>query len=173
MDATEQAMAQEESKKDPFLDFPKGTFNMDEFKRVYSNEDTEKKAIPYFWDKFDAENYSIWHCAYKYPEDLTMVFMSCNLISGMFQRLDKMRKHAFGSMILFGENNNSQIEGVWFWRGHKLAFELSTDWQVDYESYKWTKLDPADDKTKKMVNEYLLWEGDFDGKKFNQGKIFK
>ena len=58
---------------------------MDDFKRVYSNEDTEKKAIPFFWEKFDKENYSIWHCVYKYPEDLTMVFMSCNLISGFVE----------------------------------------------------------------------------------------
>jgi elongation factor 1-gamma len=42
----------------------------------------------------------------------------------MFQRLDKMRKHAFGSMCLFGENNNSTISGVWFWRGQDLAFEV-------------------------------------------------
>ena len=43
----------------------------------------------------------------------------------MFQRLDRMRKHAFGSVILFGENNNSTISGVWFWRGQDLAFEVS------------------------------------------------
>ena len=29
--------------------------------------------------------------------------MSCNLIGGMIQRLDTMRKNAFGSMCLFGE----------------------------------------------------------------------
>ena len=48
----------------------------------------------------------------------------------MFQRLEKMRKHAFGSVALFGENNNSQIAGIWFWRGHELAFKLCPDWQV-------------------------------------------
>jgi elongation factor 1-gamma len=26
---------------------------------------------------------------------------------------------------------------------------------------------------KKKINEYFAWEGDFDGKKYNQGKIFK
>jgi elongation factor 1-gamma len=158
---------------DPFAAMPAGKFNMDAFKRVYSNEDTATKAIPWFWENFDPENYSIWYGEYKYPEDLSVVFMSCNLISGMFQRLDKMRKHAFGSVCLFGTDNNSTISGIWVWRGHDLAFELSPDWQVDYESYAWKKLDPKDESTKKTVNEYLLWEGDFDGKKFNQGKIFK
>ncbi|VDN56031.1 unnamed protein product [Dracunculus medinensis] len=149
------------------------TFVMDAFKRVYSNEDTATKAIPYFWENFDAENYSIWFCEYKYPEELTLTFMSCNLISGMFQRLEKLKKNAFASMCLFGSDNNSTISGVWVWRGHELAFTLSPDWQVDYESYDWKKLDPADEKTKKLVNEYLLWEGEFGGRKFNQGKIFK
>ena len=91
----------------------------------------------------------------------------------MFQRLDKMRKHAFGSVILFGTDNNSTISGVWIWRGQDLAFSLCPDWQVDYESYEWKKLDAKDEQTKKLVNEYWLWEGDFGGKKFNQGKIFK
>lgn len=173
LDPSEEAMALEPKKKDPFEAYPKGTFNMDEWKRTYSNEDTIEKAIPYFWQNFDAENYSVWYCEYKFPKDLTQVFMSCNLISGMFQRLDKLRKNAFASMALFGTNNDSTISGVWIWRGHDLAFELSDDWQVDYESYKWTKMDPKDEKTKKMVNEYWAWEGSFDGKSFNQGKIFK
>lgn len=57
------------------------TFNMDDFKRVYSNEE-EAKSIPYFWEKFDPENYSIWFGEYKYNEELSKVFMSCNLIGG-------------------------------------------------------------------------------------------
>lgn len=53
------------------------------------------------------------------------------------------------------------------------SFQLSSDWQVDYESYEWKKLDPQDEATKKLVNDYFLWEGEHKGKKFNQGKIFK
>merc|ERR1712024_69340 len=74
-------------------------------------------------------------------DELTMVFMSCNLIGGMFQRLDKLRKNAFSSVCLFGENNNSTISGIWVWKGHDLVFELSDDWKIDYASYDWTKLD--------------------------------
>uniref|UniRef100_A0A2H1VZ97 Elongation factor 1-gamma n=1 Tax=Spodoptera frugiperda TaxID=7108 RepID=A0A2H1VZ97_SPOFR len=159
--------------KDPFDSMPKGTFNMDDFKRCYSNED-EAKSIPYFWEKFDPENYSIWYAEYKYPEELAKVFMSCNLITGMFQRLDKMRKQAFASVCLFGTDNDSTISGVWVWRGQELAFPLSPDWQIDYESYDWTKLDPASPDTKKLVQDYFSWTGvDKQGRKFNQGKIFK
>ena len=51
--------------------------------------------------------------------------------------------------------------------------QLADDWTVDYPSYDWTKLDPDDEKTQLLVKEYFSWEGSFDGKKFNQGKIFK
>uniref|UniRef100_A0A671PRJ5 Elongation factor 1-gamma-like n=1 Tax=Sinocyclocheilus anshuiensis TaxID=1608454 RepID=A0A671PRJ5_9TELE len=112
---------------------------------------------------------------YRFPEELTMSFMSCNLITGMFQRLDKLRKNAFASVILFGANNDSCITGIWVFRGQDLAFTLSDDWQIDYESYTWRKLDVDSEECKTMVKEYFAWEGEFKhvGKPFNQGKIFK
>ncbi|CAF1100095.1 unnamed protein product [Brachionus calyciflorus] len=79
----EDLAASEEPKNDPFATMPKGTFVMDEFKREYSNKDTLTVAIPYFWSHFDKENYSIWYCEYKYPQELTQTFMSSNLIGGM------------------------------------------------------------------------------------------
>jgi len=173
LDAADQALAAEPKSKDPFDALPKGTFNFDDFKRVYSNEE-EAKSIPYFFEKFDPENYSIWIGEYKYNEELSKVFMSCNLITGMFQRLDKMRKAAFASVCLFGEDGNSTISGIWVWRGQDLAFTLSPDWQIDYEVYDWKKLDAKSEETKKLVTQYFSWSGaDKDGRKFNQGKIFK
>jgi elongation factor 1-gamma len=123
-DETDDVYASEPKQKDPFSEMPKTTLNMDEFKRVYSNEDTAEKAIPYFWKNFDNENCSIWFCEYKFPEDLKQVFMTCNLVSGFYQRLEKLRKHAFASMCVFGENNDNTIAGIWFWRGQGLAFEV-------------------------------------------------
>merc|ERR1711993_227406 len=158
----------EKKAKDPMEAVPKGNFDMDDFKRFYSNND-EDKSIPYFWEKFDKENYSIWRCDYKYADELTMVFMSCNLIGGMFQRLDKLRKNAFSSVCLFGENNNSTISGIWVWKGHDLVFELSDDWKIDYASYDWPKLDADSEETKTLVDQYFKWEGtDKEGRKFNQ-----
>ena len=49
----------------------------------------------------------------------------CLLSTGMFQRLEKMRKNAFGSMIIFGESKKNQIGGIWFWRSQELAFTVS------------------------------------------------
>ena len=124
-----------EKKPDPFEKMPKGTFDLEEWKRFYSNND-EPESVAWFWEHFDHENYSIWRCDYKYNDELTMVFMSCNLIGGMFQRLDKLNKNAFASVCLFGQNNDSTISGIWVFKGHQLAFELDDNWQIDYASYE-------------------------------------
>ena len=42
----------------------------------------------------------------------------------MFQRIEKLRKNAFASMGVFGENNNNTIAGVWFWKGQGLPFPV-------------------------------------------------
>merc|ERR1712024_415403 len=163
----------EPKKADPFEKMPKGTFDLEEWKRFYSNND-EPESVAWFWEHFDHENYSIWRGDYKYNDELTMVFMSCNLIGGMFQRLDKLNKNAFASVALFGENNASAISGIWVWRGQDLVFELSEDWQIDYSSYAWKKLDPDAAETKDLVTQYFSWTGnDLEGRKFNQGKIYK
>lgn len=159
--------------KDPLDALPAGNFNMDDFKRFYSNND-EDKSVPYFWEKFDPEHYSIWMGSYKFNDELTKIFMTSNLVGGMFQRLEKLRKNAFASVCIFGEDNNNTISGVWVWRGHELAFPLCEDWQIDYESYDWKQLDVSTDETKSIVNRYFRWEGeDSEGRKFNDGKIFK
>merc|ERR1711973_420727 len=63
-----EAPAMPPKKKDPLDELPAGTFNMEDWKRSFSNN-------------------PIWRCDYKYNDELTMVFMSMNLIGGMLQRL--------------------------------------------------------------------------------------
>lgn len=67
-------MAAEPKNTNPFDTLPKGTFDLDDFKRFYSNED-ETKSIPYFWQKFDPNHYSIWLGEYKYNNELTKVIL--------------------------------------------------------------------------------------------------
>jgi len=169
----EDDLPKEPKSKDPYAGLPKSSFDMDAFKRTYSNQDTEKVAIPYFWEHFNKEDYSIWLAEYMYNDELTLIFMTCNLVGGMFQRLEKLRKTAFASIGIFGKDYDASISGIWIFRTQDLAFSLNEDWAIDSPSYKFTKLDADNPDHKKIVNEYLLWEGDFGGKQFNQGKIFK
>jgi elongation factor 1-gamma len=43
----------------------------------------------------------------------------------MFQRIEKLRKNAFASMCVWGEDGNNTIAGVWFWKGQELVFPVS------------------------------------------------
>ncbi|TKC52328.1 hypothetical protein EI555_012581 [Monodon monoceros] len=79
--------------------------------RKHSKEDTFSMALPYFGEHFDKNDWSLWYSEYRFPEELIQAFMSCNLITGMFQRLDKLRKNASVGVMLFGTNNSSSISG--------------------------------------------------------------
>ena len=53
------------------------------------------------------------------------MFMVSNLVSGMMQHIEKLRKYAFASVLILGEEDNAAIEGVWVMRGQELAFNVS------------------------------------------------
>lgn len=101
--------------------------SMDAWKKVYCNEDTETIAIPYFWENLDKEGYSIWFAEYKYNTELARMFMTANLIKGMFQRLEKIQKTCFGNILVFGKDNDAAIAGLWVLRGQQLVFDVSLE----------------------------------------------
>ncbi|KAL9547278.1 hypothetical protein MBANPS3_006247 [Mucor bainieri] len=145
---------------------PPSKFIMDAWKREYSNNDT-KDAIKWFWDNFDSEGYSIWKVDYKYNDELTLTFMSNNLIGGFYARLERAHKYAFGSMIVRGENNNNTISGYFVIRGQEVPFEIYD--AADYGSYDFQKIEPAQyEEKKEEFYKYLAWEFDdcVDGKVF-------
>jgi elongation factor 1-gamma len=146
---------------------PPSPFVMDAWKREYSNNDT-KDAIKWFWENFDKEGYSIWKVDYKYNDELTLTFMSNNLIGGFYARLERAHKYAFGSMIVRGENNNNNISGYFVIRGQEVPFEI-TD-AADYGSYNFQKIEPAQyEEKKEEFYKYLAW--DFED--CVDGKVFK
>lgn len=171
--AADDAMAAKKA-KDPWFGMP-GDYDFDAWKRCYSNNDTVPTAMDYFWDKYDKENYSLWFCKYKYGDEISMPFMASNLIRGFFQRIEKMRKNSFANMCVFGgkQKGDIDIQGVWFWKGQDLAFEMCEDWKVDYDCYTWEKLDSDNADHRLKVQEYFAWEGKFDGKSFYEGKTWK
>ena len=104
---------------------PHSDFNLDGFKRLYSNsKDIAGEVMPWLWENMDREGWSLWKAQYDYIDDLKKIFMASNLVSGMFQRLDKFRKHGFSSVLILGEDDNVCIEGVWLMRGQELAFSV-------------------------------------------------
>jgi hypothetical protein len=59
----------EEKKKDPLDLLPKGSFDLEEWKRFYSNND-EEASCAWFWQHFDPQHYSIWRGEYRSGDQL-------------------------------------------------------------------------------------------------------
>jgi len=156
----------------PLDQLPPTSFVLDEWKRQYSNNDGAV-SIKWFFDNVDREGYSVWFCEYLYSKEQTQLFMTCNLVGGFLQRLDKLRKYGFGSMIIFENEQEKcfEISGAWLFRGQDVPAEMTNC--DDYVLYEWKKADLNNEDDKKKITELFNWEGHFDGRKFAQGKVFK
>lgn len=170
------AAAEEEAPKPkhPLEALPRATFPLDEWKRQYSNLDTPL-AMKWFWENVNFEEYSLWKVKYKYNDELTLTFMSNNLIGGFNARLEGSRKYLFGCASVYGENNASIIEGAFLIRGEEYlpVFDVAPD----YESYEFTKLDRNNADDKAFVENMWSWEAGITegGKEYPHasGKVFK
>jgi len=161
---------------DPFATLPKGTMDLDEFKRTYSNKPTYMNSVPYFWEHVDKSVYSLWLGEYSENTKGKMNFMVSNLASGMLQRIEKLRKHAFARILCLGKNaehDSFGITGLWLFRCKELAFKLSPDWQTDYESYTWRSIDLDSEEAKKLVPIFFHEEETYNGREIYDEKVFK
>jgi len=170
----EDEFGEEKSKKKNPLDFlPPSTFDLEEWKRVYSNKDTRSEAIPWFWSHFDPSGFSIWFGDYKYSDEQHKLLMTVNLLGGYIQRLDKLRKYGFGSLVIFGSEPTLSIAVCFLVRGQEIPPELSEC--DDSENYTWRRADVSNPNDRELINDFWAWDGKFGGRTlpFNQGKIFK
>ncbi|KAI6090804.1 eEF1-gamma domain-containing protein [Hypoxylon rubiginosum] len=160
--------------KHPIDLLPRSAFALDEWKRYYSNHD-EADSLKWFFENVPFTDYSIWKCRYKYNDELTLTFMSNNLIGGFNTRLEGSRKYLFGCASVYGENNDSVIEGAFVIRGDDYVpvFDVAPD----YESYEFTKLDPTSEEDKAFVASMWTWDKPVveNGKEYKHasGKVFK
>ncbi|KAI1839531.1 hypothetical protein JX265_013619 [Neoarthrinium moseri] len=160
--------------KHPIELLPRATYPIDEWKRFYSNND-EAESMKYFWEKVPKDEYTIWSVKYKYNDELTKLFMSSNLIGGFFTRLEASRKFIFGCASVYGQDNDSVIEGAFLIRGDNAvhAFDVAPDW----ESYDFAKLDPESAEDRAFVESMWKWDAPVtvNGKEYPhaQGKVFK
>ncbi|KAI5888030.1 eEF1-gamma domain-containing protein [Schizophyllum commune H4-8] len=165
--------AKEKKEKNPLDDLPKSSFNLEDWKRAYSNKDTRGAdgALEWFYQNFDKDGFSIWRVDFKYNNELTQTFMSSNQIGGFFARLEASRKYLFGSVGVLGESNNSVISGIFILRGQEVEPVISA--APDWESYEYKKLDLANEADKAFFEGACAWDLEIDGKKWVDGKNFK
>ncbi|KAK0635665.1 hypothetical protein B0T17DRAFT_480589 [Bombardia bombarda] len=170
----EEPAAEAPKAKHPCELLPKASFPLDEWKRQYSNSETPD-ALKWFWENVPFNEYSIWKVLYKYNDELTITFMSSNLIGGFNNRLEGSRKYLFGCASVYGINNDSVIQGAFVIRGddYKPVFDVAPD----FESYEFIKLDPTNAEDRAFVEAEWTWEKPavVNGKEYPhaQGKVFK
>ena len=94
---------------------------------------------------------------------------------GFFARLEASRKYIFGCASVFGKSNDSVVRGAFVIRGHDAAHAF--DVAPDYDSYTFTKLDPASKDDREFVDDMWAWDKpiEVDGKTYEwaDGKVFK
>lgn len=174
-DEEDEPVAEAPKAKHPLEALAKPTLILDDWKRKYSNEDTRTGALPWFWEQYKEDEYSLWRVDYKYNDELTLTFMSSNLIGGFFARLEASRKYLFGCASVYGTANDSVIRGAFMVRGQEAlpAFDVAPDW----ESYEFTKLDPHKNADKEFIEDQWSWDKpiEVDGKEYPwaDGKVFK
>ncbi|WRX15111.1 Elongation factor 1B gamma [Theobroma cacao] len=79
-EAAEEEEAPKPKPKNPLDLLPPSKMILDEWKRLYSNTETNFRevAIKEFWDVYDPEGYSLWFCDNKYNEENTVSFVTMN-----------------------------------------------------------------------------------------------
>lgn len=173
--AKPQQQKKKKKAKNPLELLPPTKFNLDTWKKTYSNAKVTKTgAMPWFWENFDAEGWSIYFADYKYNEEFEELFKVSNLIGGFIQRLDKLRKWGFGVVLIFGDVDKSDyyVSSCWLWRGQDVPQEMLDNPMAEHWTFR--KADVATQKA--LIEDFWAWEGDFNGveKKFlDEGKIFK
>ncbi|KAG7193387.1 uncharacterized protein KQ657_000805 [Scheffersomyces spartinae] len=170
------APVEEKKPKHPLELLGKAANPLDNWKRVYSNEDTRPKAIPWFWEnQWNPEEWSLWKLDYKYNEELEKTFMTNNQIGGFFARLSASTKYLFGCLVVYGVDNDNGITGAFLVRGQEYApaFDVAPDW----DTYNYTKLNPENEEDKKFIENMFAWDEPVtvngEKKEIADGKVFK
>ena len=107
--------------------------------------------------------------------ELPVAKANIQYVGGFFARLEASRKYIFGAASVYGQTNDSVIQGAFFIKGQEAlpAFDVAPD----YESYEFTKLDPTNADDKAFVESMWTWDKPVvhNGKEYKHsaGKVFK
>ena len=159
--------------KNPLDLLPKSSLSLDAWKKQYSNATPDcYAAMPWFWENFDSEGYSIYFSTYNYNDENKVSFMVSNLVGGFVQRCDAVRKYAFGTLQIIGkEGGPMEIVGAWIMRGDKIDPLIEANPDAEYHTY--TKVDINDAAQKKRFEHIWCAEEELDGKPILDCKVFK
>lgn len=152
------------------------SFNMDTWKKTYSNCATYEAGMEEFWKMFEPKGWSIFRGDYKYNDECKVLFMTSNLIGGFIQRTEEIRKWLFGTMTIRGSAEGSmKVSCFYLIRGDDIAPLLKCN--DDAECYDWKKVAGGDMEVtaelKKTLFDYWCSEGPLDGEECLDSRCYK
>ncbi|CAN4119684.1 unnamed protein product [Withania somnifera] len=170
----EEEAAPKPKAKNPLDLLPPSTMILDDWKRLYSNTKTNFRevAVKGFWDMYDPEGYSLWFCDYKYNDENTVSFVTLNKVGGFLQRMDLVRKYAFGKMLIVGSEAPFKVKGLWLFRGKEIP-KFVMDEVYDMELYEWKEVDINDEAQMERVSQMIEDHEPFEGEALLDAKCFK
>jgi elongation factor 1-gamma len=149
--------------KNPLDLLPKSPMILDAVKKLFFSEKPYNKK---FFDtlfkgsdeatKWDNAGYSVYTCEYKYNDEHKVYFLTCNLMGGFIQRVERLRKYGFGALNLVGETDEKapwKLGGVWIFRGQDIPAEMTEC--DDSEHFNFTKVDVTKPAGQKVLSDAL------------------
>lgn len=143
-----------EKPKDP-LEAIKSTMDLNEFKFWFINHPEREQAFDEFVaERLDRNAWSFWDLRYiKYKGEGEHLYKTNNLLNGFIQRAEHFGKHSYGVHMIYGEEPNLDIKGVWMWKGHEIPEAMNDHPQFEY--YNTKKLDIDNETDRAYIKE--MW----------------
>ena len=140
---------------DPLDQLPPTSMNLNEFKFWFINHKDREAAFDEFVkDRLDRDGWSFWDLRYiKYKNEGQKLYKTNNLLNGFIQRAEPFGKHSFGVHMIYGDEPNLEIKGVWMWRGHEIPQQMHD--HPTFEYYITKKLDIDNPEDREYIKE--IW----------------
>ena len=140
---------------DPIELLPPTTMDLNEFKFWFINHPDRQAAFDELYTtRLDKAGWSFWDLKYiKYKGEGEVLYKTNNLLNGFIQRAEGFNKLSYGVHMIYGNEPNLDIKGVWMWRGHDIPTAMKEHPQFEY--YNTTKLDIDNEADREYIKE--IW----------------
>jgi len=131
--------------------------NMDATKKLFFfSKPFNPSFFKEFWEKYDAQGFSIWSCEYKDNVENRVHLNTLNLMGGFIQRAEDCRKYAFGCINMCAKDEDTppfKLYGAWLFRGVEIPKEMNEC--PDAESYTFSRLDTTKASDRKKFEDSM------------------
>lgn len=137
-----------EKPKDPLECLPPTPLDLNAFKFWFINHKDRDAAFEEIVnERFDREGWSIWELNYiRYKNEGKLLYKTNNLLNGFMQRAEHFGRYSFGIQMIYGEEPDLNMKGIWMWRGQEIPQQLKDHAQFEYYTTRKMDIDNPEDQ---------------------------